>query len=241
MDVFWKFDGLRVWTVRDSSNRCDQHDVSPAWSIQPGDWTNLVSDTTNFTDPRSVWVSPDGTILTANNGGGVMRQTTLSTPYDLSTAGVFSNTFMGTNHLDHYWSEDGFRMWIYFISGFPNTIREMAVTSAFDPTTFTPTAFAPVASFVLTPDISGIRSFTFSADGTILYAIGNTLSPGSLVQWTLGTAFDITTAGDFVQGISVGTAAEIGNPRGLTRRETDGFLFVFRDQSSQQVKLFGPA
>jgi len=241
MDVFWKADGLRVWSVRDSSNRCDQHDVSPAWSIQSGDWTNRVSDAVNFIDPRGLWISPDGTRLMNNMGSGQFRASTMSTPFDLSTVGVFSNTNMGTNHLDHYWSNDGTRLWMYFISGVPNTIREYAVATPFDVSTIVPNPFTDVARFDLTPDIAGIRSFQFNTDGTILYAIGTTLSPGSLVQWTLGTAFDITTAGSFVQGITVGTAGEMANPRGLVYRPTDGFLYAFRDQGSpQNVKLFGP-
>ena len=70
---WWKADGSRAWTVRDSSNRCDQHDVSPAWSITPGDWTNLVTDSTVFNDPRAIQISPDGTKLLFLGGAKLPR------------------------------------------------------------------------------------------------------------------------------------------------------------------------
>ena len=244
MDAFWKADGTRVWTVRDSANRCDQHDVSPAWAVSPGSWSNLVSDNTNFNDPRSIWISPDGTILLWQSGGGLMRGTTLSTPFDLSTVGVFSAVFMGTNFIDMFWSDDGTRLWLYFVSGVPNTLREYAVPTPFDVSSIVPNAFTDVAQFDLAPDLGAaiLNSFQFSPDGTIIYGISNAGTGGnvgSLVQWTLTTPFDITTAGSFVQGIGVGIASEIANPRALGVRLTDGCLFVFRDQSSQQVKVFG--
>ena len=244
-DVFWKADGTRVWTVRDSSNRCDQHDVSPAWAVSPGSWSNLVSNNTNFVDPRSVWISPDGTILLFQTGAGTMQAATLSTPFDLSTLGAFSAVFMGTNFIDQFWSADGTRLWLYFTSGVPNTIREYAVPTPFDVSSILPNAFTDVAQFDLAPDLGGalLNSFQFSPDGRIIYGISNQgpgLNVGSLVQWTLSTPFDITTAGSFVQGIGVGEAAEIANPRGLGVRLTDGCLFVFRDQSTQQVKVFCP-
>jgi hypothetical protein len=231
--VFWKDDGLRVWTVRDSSNRCDQHDVSPAWSIVPGTWTNRVSDITNFGDPRAVWLPPDGTKIIYLTGSGVLFQFPLSTPFDLSTIGAQTNKFIGSGHQDMYFSVDGLTVWVYQSS--TNTLKEFAMTIAFDVTTLN---VIPVATFVLTADISLINSFRFSANGKILYAIGQP-SSGTLVQWTLTTAFDITTAGSFVQGIAV---TQVAIPRGLTRRETDGCLFVFGDQGAgqQKVKVFGP-
>jgi len=40
LDMRWSTDGTRVISARDSSNRFDMHDVSPAFSIAPGTWTN---------------------------------------------------------------------------------------------------------------------------------------------------------------------------------------------------------
>jgi len=235
LDTWWKADGTRAWTARDSSNRCDQHDVSPPWSISAGAWTNRIDDTTNFTDVRAIQISPDGTrfLFLGGSSNPFIRSTVMTVPFDLSSFGAATSTFYNVGALDMYWSADGFTCWIYRST--INSIEEHAVSTAFDASTFNTTA---AKTFDLAPDVgTTITTFTFSADGTFLYAIDNNRL---LVSWTLTTPFDIDTAGSFVQGSSVGSAANMGIPRGLFFRPDNGDLHLTQDQNTQNMKVFTP-
>lgn len=244
IDVLWKADGTRAWTVRDSSNRCDQHDVSPPFSIAPGTWTNRIQDTTNFGDPRCIWVRPDGTLLIRQTGGGLLNAFTMSPAFSIAGLSAATGIFNGTGKLDMYWSADGLTVWFYSSSNPTNSISEHALTVAWDMSTF---QFTATRVKDLTPDGITLHSFTFSDDGFRLYGIIPTGSPGSIIQYELAVAFNIATAGPLVVGIEVGDPTRMSIPRGLNYRaptiETDGILWVFGDQGvgNQRVKLYGPA
>jgi len=244
LDALWKADGTRAWTVRDSSNRCDQHDVSPAFSIAPGTWTNRKTDSTNFNDPRCIWVRPDGTVFVRYLGSGLLNSFTMSPAFTIEGMVAATGKFIGTGKLDMYWSADGLTVWFYSSSSPSNTISEHPLTVPWDMSTFD---FTATQVKDLTPDTGSIRSFTFSDDGLRLYMIVPTGSPGSLAEYELSTPFDISTAGPFILGIEIGNLPQMNIPRGLNYRTppvpTDGILWVFGDQGSggQRVKLFGPA
>jgi hypothetical protein len=237
MSQWWKDDGTRVWTTRDSSNRCDQHDVSPAWSIEgPGVWTNRIDNNVDFIDVRKVQISPDGTVLLFIGGpsNAFIKSAPLSTPFDLSTLGAFVSTFISGGRLDMYWSSDGFTVWTY--ASVSNDIEEHDVSVAFDASTFNTT---PAKTFDLTPDTGGINTFTFSPDGNFIYAVLGS-SQRVLVSWRLSTPFDIDTAGSFSTGPSIGTAAEMAIPRGIFIRPDNLDLHIEQDQNLQQMKVFEP-
>ena len=236
LDVRWSPDGTRAISARDSSNRFDAHDVSPAFGIAPGEWTNRTN--VSFTDPRWIWWKPDGLRLFAQQGGGTIFQSDTTIPFDIVSLVGAGSDFIG-NRLDGYISEDGLTLWL--LNAATNNIDEHAFGTAFDITTL---VFAPTQSFNMTADIGATapRSFTFSDDGLFLYIITGTGSPGNLGSWPLSVAFDISTTGAFVLGVSIGDVPTMSIPRGLNYRPTDGALYVFGDQGvgGQRVKLFCP-
>jgi len=61
LDCFWKDDGTKVYAARQNST-IRQYAVSPPWGIDSGDWT-FEASTGALIDLRSVWWSPDGTVL----------------------------------------------------------------------------------------------------------------------------------------------------------------------------------
>lgn len=236
-DMFFRANGLRAFSARDSANRMDQHDVSPAYSIASGTWTNRINIA--LFDPRWIWWKPDGTRFFSAAGGSLISQSDAGTPFDISTLTGAGNKSQGVQTLDAYMSADGFTLWGYESS--TNTIRERVMSTAFDITTLNLT---PVSSFLLTPDAPGLRSFTFTPDGTVLYGIVTVGNPGSFAQWTLSTAFQLSTIGSFILGPLVGTPSEVNIPRGLNyiaAGPETGNLLVFGDQgSTDRVKRFGP-
>lgn len=237
LDVRWSPDGTRVITARDSSNRFDAYDVSPAFSIAPATWINRTN--TSFGDPRWIWWKPDGLRLFAQAGNGLLQQFDTVTPFDITSLVAAGSIFNSTGKLDGYMSVDGFTLWIYSTSSPTNTISELALSTAFDITSLNLTATQTKS---LAADISSLRSFTFSDDGLFLYMITSTGSPGTLASYPLSVPFDISTAGAFVLGVVIGDVATMSIPRALNYSSVDGSLYVFGDQGvgGQRVKRFCP-
>jgi hypothetical protein len=239
LDMQWRQDGTRVFTCRQSAN-ISQNDVSPAWGIQVGDWTNLVN-TVNFGNLRSIWWSADGSRLSRcarvpsfNMNVTVYDQS--ATPFDLSVLGSSTTkTFPVTPALsggpaDHIWSADGLTLWVQYNAA-PRALYEWSVTVAFDITTL----IQPQnKSFNLDTDANfAIDTIAFSADGTMLYGMDGQF----LVSWDLTTPYDISTATNFQTGPKV-ESADVGIPRGLDYRADNGDISVEGDQNLGKVAWF---
>lgn len=237
LDAFWKPDGTRCYTSRQALESA-QNDVSPAWSCSPGDWTNRVT-TAPITNNRTIWWSPDGEWLSIcvrvpsfNLRITVYDQS--ATPWDLAVFGsskskTFSPAGAGGPQ-DHIWSADGLRFWVHYPAGVTSKLYEYAATVPFDPTTLG----SIVATFDPVPDTgTNVRTFTFSADGTVLFAMDGQF----LVSWSLSTPFDITTASNFTIGPTV-TASDLSIPRGLYYRADNGDIFVEGDQNQMRMAWF---
>lgn len=239
LDMFWKPDGTRVFTCRISAEVA-QNDVSPAFGIQPGDWTNKVQ-TANTGNLRSIWWSPDGARLSLcirvpsfNMRVTVFDQS--ATPFDLSVLGSsVTKTFPTTPALsggpaDHVWSADGLLLFVHYAS-VPSSVYEWSVTVAYDPSTL----IQPQNnSFDFLADANfSITTWAFSNDGTVMYGMDGQF----LVSWNLTTPFDVSTATNFQTGPVV-SGASLGIPRGLDVRSDNTDISVEGDQNQRRVAWF---
>ncbi|MCK5318855.1 MAG: PD40 domain-containing protein [Anaerolineales bacterium] len=236
LDTYWRQDGLKVWSIfidGSPSHAERQFDVSPAWGIQPGDWTLDFTSGAGSSNNRSIWWSPDGTkfsrcrrVPATQLNITVFDQS--ATPWDFTVLGAaVGKTWQPTGNItpgDHIWSADGLRLWVHD-SGSGGRILEFTVGSAFDPSTITN---AQIRSFVGV----GTTSLAFSDDGKQLYFI----SSGNLLSRPLSTAFDIDTAGAFVTGPASSVRTNI--PRGLTYRNSTGGIVCAGDQGSNRRLSF---
>jgi len=235
LDVFWKQDGLKVWTGRQSGT-IRQYDVSPAWSIvgSPSDWT-LDFETGTITDLRSIWWSPDGTVFAhcQRIPATSMRVTTFdqsATPFDLTVLGASTVATWtptgGVTPQDIIFSPDGKRLWVQGPIGVTAPILEFELTVGYDMTTLNTVqvkSFTPV----------GTNTIGFSQDGRKLYTmIGQVLN-----SFDLSFAFDIDTLNNLIAGPSV-PAGNVTVPRGLTFREDNEDIFVAGDQNTRQMAFF---
>lgn len=235
LDSFWRPDGTRVYTARQSAEIA-QSDVSPAWGIQPGDWTSRVP-TAGITNLRSIWWSPSGNELFActrvpSNFFRIIVWDQSATPYDLTVLGATTNKLFSPGApggpADIFWSADGLRCWVHYPSNTlpagTSAILEYIATIPFDPVSL---GAAFVASFDFAPDAGAdLHTWTFSTDGTKIYGMDSQF----LVSWDLGPAFDITTAGNFQTGPSV-LAGDVSITRGITARPDNTDIYVAGDQN----------
>ncbi len=233
LDVFWKQDGLKVWTAR-QADTIRQYDVSPAWGIVPGDWV-FDFTTGSISNLRSIWWSPDGNVFSEciRVPSFSVRITTFdqsATPFDITVLGPSTTkSWTPTGNItpqDHIWSADGLRLWIQGPIGATAPIHEFTVAVSYDASTI-------VSAQVKTFTPVGTNTLTFSGDGTKLYMmLGQVLN-----SYDMTIPFDIDTLGNLVAGPNV-PAGDVVVPRGLTYREDNGDIFVAGDQNQRKVAWF---
>lgn len=238
-DWFFKPDGTRVWTWR-ANGAFRQYDVSPAWSVTPGDWT--FSSSQSLSGPgssaRTFEFNDDGTILTLlsrwfSSFRRLDSYDQSATPYDTTVLGAsVGKTGFPGGEFGMHWKPGGL---VIYIDRSGGVVNAYSLTIPYDITTINLT---PIQTFDSTVD-AGSRSMTMAwgSDGTIFYSI---TSAGLLCQWTASIPYDVSTLGSFVTGVNVNAGNTLAIPRGLLVRPSTGDLFVERDQGSpQRVKVFG--
>jgi hypothetical protein len=132
--------------------------------------------------------------------GDDVNQYTLSTAWDVSTATfvrLFSTSAQDSAPVDIFFKPDGLSM---FIMGQTNdTVFQYTLSSAFDIST----ASYASKSFSVTSQETLPTGLWFKSDGTVMYVIGSTSD--TVFQYTLGTAWDVSTASYASISFFVGT------------------------------------
>lgn len=233
LDVFWRQTGLQVWTAKQGGT-IRQYDVSPAWSIvgSPSDWS-LDFETAAIGDLRTIWWNANGTLFShcRRVPATSFRITTFdqsATPFDITVLGASTTKQVdptgGATPQDHFWSEDGLRLWVK--SGLDTRIDEYTVTVAFDASTI-------VNAQVKTAVVPSNDTVTFSPDGTKLYMMRSQI----LNSMDMSVPFDIDTLNNLSVGPSV-PAANVTIPRGINFRADNEDIFVAGDQNQRRCAFF---
>jgi len=222
-------DGTRLFVAEGGSGAFTIHqvDLSAPFDISSASYSGI-----SFTDANPPWEFSFGrpsSVVFSNDGLGMfvsnlfvdeVLQYSLSTAFDLSSVtyntGVkgFSDFSVATGIR---FSSDGTQLFM----ADPTFIRSYSLGTAFDLSTVNTTQ---TASYNLSPPNSEVTSFEFSDDGTALFvgvAPGSSSAPS--VQYSLGTAFDLTT-------LSLDGGAEVvfdATPLSLDFSEDGSSFFVF--------------
>ena len=173
--------------------------------------------------PRGVTMSSDGTkMYVIGDTSDAVHQYNLSTAWDVSTA-VFNNTFsIAGQELfanDLAFSSDGTKM--YMVGSGTDVIYQYTLTVAWDLTT----ASYASKSFSFTAQETTCTAIAFSSDGTKVYIIGQTND--TVYQYTLGTAWDISTATYLSVSYNIGLGLSLeAQPTGLAFNDTGTKMYV---------------
>jgi sugar lactone lactonase YvrE len=140
--------------------------------------------------PAGLFLSPDGLNMYVNGStGDDVNQYTLSTAFDVSTATfvtTFSTSAQDSSPQDIFFQPDGLTM--YILGSTNDRVFQYTLTTAWDISTATySTKFVSVASQETAP-----TGLWFKPDGTVMYVIGT--NNDTVFQYTLGTAWDVSTA-----------------------------------------------
>ena len=177
-------------------------EIAPNTGITSWNYSGLSKSIgTEEATPNGLFISPDGLNMYVNGSSGDdVNQYTLSTAFNVSTATfvrLFSTSAQDSVPVDIFFKPDGLSM---FIMGQTNdTVFQYTLSSAFDIST----ASYASKSFSVTSQESTPTGLWFKPDGTVMYVIGSTAD--TVFQYTLGTAWDVSTASYASISFSVAT------------------------------------
>ena len=172
-------------------------------------------------NPRDLFFKTDGTevYFIANTNDSVF-QYTLSTAWDISTASYSSKSFsVGSQELTPYslsFKPDGTKM--YIVGSVNDTIYQYSLSTAWDVTT----ASYDSVSFSVTSQAINPYGMFIKTDGTKLYVLD--VSTDSVYQYTIGTAWDISTAS--YDSVSFSVLAQETTAYGVTFKADGSSMYV---------------
>lgn len=165
-----------------------------------GSWTvdvsNVTYDSVSYafasddTQPYGMALNADGTkIFVVGGQYDKLMEYSLSTAYDASTMSyTASSAGLGiTNPFDVVLSADGTKA--YFVDNANGSVKQFSFSTAFDVTTLSDDS----VSLSVGSQVSNPYGLAMSSDGTNLYVV-NISSPYNVAQYTLSTAFDLSSA-----------------------------------------------
>ena len=135
-DVEFSTDGTKYFIVGDQGNTIDEFTLSQPF-VLPGTFVNSFSVGTQDIYPADVAFSTDGTKMFVAGQGAVVREYTLTTGFDLSTASYSNNSF-SVHAQDIYpqsidFNTDGTKM--FYVGTQTHTLYEYDLSTAWDITT----------------------------------------------------------------------------------------------------------
>jgi len=186
-------DGTKIYMVGATNDSVYQYSLSTAFDLSTASYDSVsFSVTGQDTNPTDITFNTTGSkmyILGDTNNS--VYQYTLSTSFDLSTASYDSVSFSvaGQDTLPYgiAFNNDGTKM---YMTGFSSdTVYQYTLSTAFDLST----ASYDSVSFSVAGQNTAPADIAFNNDGTKMYMVG-AVSPASVYQYTLSTAFDLSTA-----------------------------------------------
>ena len=232
-------DGSKMYMAGNLNDSIYQYSLSTAFDLSTAsyDSVSFIVASQDAT-PRGIVFNTDGTkIYMVGTGSDSIYQYSLSTAFDLSTASYgsvsFSVTSQDGNPLDIAFNNDGSKM---YMLGFNNkSIYQYSLSTAFDLST----ALYGSVSFSVTSQDTAPYDITFNNDGTKMYMLGST--GGSIYQYSLSTAFDLSTAS--YDSISFSVASQDTAPTAVVFNSdgTKMYMVGFSIDSVHQYSTATPA
>jgi len=195
-------DGTKAYIVDFTTAAVYQYTLSTAWDISTGTYaTKSLSVTTQESQPTGMGFSADGTkAYVIGFINKTVYQYTLSTAWDISTGTYATKSLsVATEDTDPSgigFSADGTKA--YITGNINNTVYQYTLSTAWDISTGT---YATKSLSVAT-EAPGPRGIGFSADGTSVYITDT--STAAVYQYTLSTAWDISTGTYATKSLSTG-------------------------------------
>jgi len=212
----FKTDGTKMYIAGNTNDSLYQYTLSTAWDVSTASYDSVSFSDSNFgVFPNGLSFKPDGTKLYINNYfGNSIRQFSLSTAWDLSTASYDSVSYsVGTEPIGGTFNGDGTGFLIILNNG--AGIHQHNLSTAWDLST----ASSASVSFTPTEDIQPY-GLTYDSNGANLYIAGN--NTNTIYQYTTAAAATLTWPSSIEWAGGVAPAAPANG-------ETDVYTFTTDD------------
>ena len=209
--IAFNTDGTKMYIVGSGSGSAHQYSLSTGFDLSTASYDSVsFSVASQESTPVGLVFNTDGTKMYMV--GFVSRsvyQYSLSTAFDLSTASYDSVSFgvggQDTFPLGLAFNNDGTKM--YIAGGTSNSLLQYSLSTGFDLST----ASYDSVSFSVGSQDGSPYDIVFNTDGTKMYMVGS--GSGSVYQYSLSTAFDLSTAS--YDSVSFSVASQDSSPLGL--------------------------
>ena len=131
-DFFIRYDGLKLYTMGNTTDKMFQHTLSTAWDISTASYDSVQLDLAtegSQTSPSALWFAPTGEYVWVHgNATDDIRQYSMTTAWDLSTASYDSIDYDNANlvgPVSLQFNNDGSKL--YFGRSLNDRIWEVAV------------------------------------------------------------------------------------------------------------------
>ena len=225
-DLVFSTDGTKAYLLGTTNNTVYQYTLSTPWDISTATYASksfAFSAIAGDTNIQGIFITPDGSNLYAiGSTSDRVYYFRLTTPWDISTTinqisynavtQVTAGTATGVK-----FGDSGTKMYI-LSSTTTDVVYQYTLSTAWDILT------ASYASKSLT--VSGqdatMNDIAFSSDGTKLYAIGS--SNDAVYQYTLSTAWDVSTGTYASKSLAVVTQDSVGRGFVFSSDGTKGYM-----------------
>lgn len=189
------------------------------------------TQTDTFTLPNtiegSVFFNPTGTKFYVSFINGDIYEFTMSSAWNISTASqtsLQSPSFSGLNH-GLWLKNDGTALYVVDDFAASPNFEEWALSTPYDLSTI---GVSPANSFSLAIQGPNLQNFAFSPSGNDAYFINTGLPDSRLFQYSLSTAFDLTTmsyTGNFYDLNDI-------NSKGIFFQDTGNYFVIGNNQNT---------
>lgn len=171
MDVFFKSDGLKMYTIGEEFDRVSQFLLSVAWDVDTAVYDRNVYVGSEDASPMGVFFKPDGLkMYVAGGAGDNILQYSLSTAWNVSTASYedkYKHVRDQEGAQDVFFRSDGLKM--YVVGSANDSVHQYSLSTAWEVDTAT---YENKSKYLGSEDTAPFSVFFKSDDGTKMYIMG---------------------------------------------------------------------
>lgn len=222
--VTFKPDGTKMYILSATSDKIHQYSLSTAYDVSTTSYDSVeFSVASQEPTPRGMAFNGDGTkFFVVGSGTDSVRQYSMSTAYDISTASYDSVSFSVNQDslpASIVFNNDGTKFYVAGRLG--NIVHQYAMSTAYDLST----ASYNSKNFDLSNESGNTLDIRFNGDGSKMYVLKDGTAPAdAILQYSLSTYFDVTTAS--YDSVSFSISSEKTSPLGMSFSNDGGKLFV---------------
>jgi hypothetical protein len=238
--VAFSTDGTKFYLTGNTNAYIYQYNLTTAWDLSTASYSNNYFDFSTVAagvDISMISFKPDGTKMYAGSyGNDYLYEFNLSTAWDITTASNPQNQdiYIGTTvavGIGMWFKPDGTSF--YVLDNSQGKVVRYDLSTAWDITTAT----VAQAYYPTQAQVGGtFRQIQFTADGTKFYLLCDDSSVETIVEYSLTTAWDVSTAtrtnSDFNYLSAVGS-----NVPGFYIKQDDGTKIFVMNNTTSPSKL----